>query len=139
MAAIHLHVVELERYWHDRFEKPFAVFAPHHQRVGVFFRILIHDAIQFCLYYGRCADNHAVFDKTAFTFSRRPLGKLQIIPIELFQIIRKGNIAKVNPALPVCNDDINDKLVKAKELSIFRQQVKLFYIAGSPANAPAHQ
>ena len=139
MSSVHLNVVKLEGDRQRGLEPSLAIFSPHHHRVAELIGILIHDAIQFCLYYGRCADNHAVFDKTAFTFSRRPLGKLQIIPIELLQIIRKGNITKVNPALPVCNDDINDKLVKAKELSIFRQQVKLFYIAGSPANAPAHQ
>ena len=70
MATVHLDMVELEGNRKSGFEQPFAILAPHHHGIAKLVGVLIDDAIQFRLYHGGGADDHAIVKHTAFTIIR---------------------------------------------------------------------
>ena len=52
MTAIHLDVMKLERHRQRGLEQVFAIPAPAEERIGIDARILVDDAVEFCLYDG---------------------------------------------------------------------------------------
>ena len=65
IAAVHLHVVELERHGQRGLEPALAVFAPHHHRVEKLVGVLVHHAVELGLDHGGGADNHVAVEEAA--------------------------------------------------------------------------
>ena len=83
MAAIHLNMMELERYRQRGLEPSFAISGPDQERIVELSAILVDDAVNLCLHKGGCANNHVVFKEKALAFSRCLHCQHQVVVIEL--------------------------------------------------------
>ena len=92
MSTVHLYVVELEGDREGGSEPSFAVASPHDHRVAELVCILVDDAVEFCLYHGRCADDHAVFDEGAPAIQGCLTGKAEIVLGKSLEVAVVGNV-----------------------------------------------
>ena len=139
MPAVHLHVVELKRNRQTCCEQPFAILAPHHHGVAELGGVLVDDTVELCLYHGRGADDHVVFESDAAAFIRRLGGQCLVVVAELPEVGSEGYVARVDAAVAVGYNYVDGQAVVAVELSPFRQGVELLDAARRLADAPTHQ
>ena len=123
VAAVHLHVVKLERYRQQRLEPALAVLAPHHHGVEELVGVLVHHAVELRLYHGGGADNHVAVEEAALALLRHLGGQRQIVAVELLQVGGVGDVARVDAALAVAHHHVDGHPVVAEQLTVFGQQV----------------
>ncbi len=139
VAAVHLHVVELERDGQLGLEPFFAVFAPHHHRVEELVSVLVADAVELGLDHRGGADNHVAVEEATLALFRHFGGQRDIVAVELLQVVGEGDVAGVDAALAVAHHHVNSDLVVAEELAVLGQQMQFLSPAGGLPDAPAHQ
>lgn len=139
MTAIHLDVMKLERHRQRGLEQVFAIPTPTDKRIGKDARILVDDAVEFCLYDGRRADDGTVVECDIAAFVCHLSRQRLVVMIELLQILRERNIAVADASLTIVHNHIEAKLVVAEQLGFFEQHMKLVDAVGSLADAPAQQ
>ena len=139
VAAVHLHVVELEGDRQQRLDPAFAVLAPHHHGIQELVGVLVHHAVELGLDHGRGADNHVAVEKAALARFRHLGGQRQIVAVELLQVGGEGDVARVDAALAITHHHVDGHPVVAEQLAALRQQVELLGFGGRLADAPAHQ
>ena len=62
-----------------------------------------------------------------------------VVVHELIQILREGDVARVDAPLPVIHDDIDGQPVITIEGTLFRQEIEQLLLAGRLADTPAEQ
>ena len=139
MAAVHLNVMELKRYGQHGFEPLFAIFSPHHHRIAELVGVLIDNTIEFGLRHRRCADNHPVVERTAFTIVGGFRGQVEIIAVEPLQIIGKRNVAGVETSLSILHDYVDGEAVVAEKFPVFGQRKELLHPTRRLADAPTQE
>ena len=139
MAAVHLCMMELERDGKGDFSPLLAITAPHHHRIAELISVLVDNAIQFCLYHGRCADNHMVIEKRTLAFSCCVCGQILVIVTKLLQIVGVGNVARVNATPAILHDDVDSKTVVLEQFSLLGQHIELLDATGRLSYAPTKE
>ena len=86
MTTIHLNVMELDTYRQRGLEQSFAIPAPTDKRIGKDARVLVDDAIEFCLYDGRRADNSTVVAWDEATFVGCLGSQLLVVMLKLLHV-----------------------------------------------------
>ena len=129
MGTIHLHMMELEGDGQGCSPKASPILSPHHHRIAKQIGVLIHDAVQLRLDHGRGAYHHRLLPERTLT-GRCHLGRqLRIVRIELPQIFREQDVARVDAPLPIRHDHIDRQPVITHQLTALRQQVELLHAA----------
>ena len=93
MAAVHLHMVELERDGQCRTEQLLAVLAPHHHRVTELVGVLVHNAVELGLYHGRCAHNHIILEERAAALACNLRSQSVVVCSEHGNVLVERNVA----------------------------------------------
>lgn len=132
-------MMELERDGQRRFEPALAITPPHHHRVAEQISILIDDAVQFGGHHGRSAYYHRIGQENALTGPRHLSRQSLVVVDELIQILREGDVARVDAPLPVIHDDIDGQTVITIEGALFRQEIEHLLLTGSLSDTPAEQ
>lgn len=139
MSTVHLYMMKLKRDRQCGLQPAFAVFTPHHHGVTELIGILVDNDIQLRFNHGRGADDHVVVQEGAFTPTSHLLCQTPVFLGKLVQILAKGNVARIDGALHVLDNDIHGKPVVPVQLALPRQQAELADFACSFADAPAQQ
>ena len=139
IAPIHLYMMELEGDGQCRLEPALAIAAPHHHRVAEQIGILIDNAVQFGRHHGRSAYHHRIGQEYALAGPRHLTRQSMVVVHELIQILREGDVARVDAPLPVIHDDIDGQPVITIEGTLFRQEIEQLLLTGRLADAPAEQ
>lgn len=101
MGAVHLGMMELEGDRQGRLEKAPFILAPDGERVIEDAAVHTHCTINVILGQGGGADDHIFLQVVVLAALPNLGGKGQIVPVELGQILGKGNIAGADPILSV--------------------------------------
>ena len=70
MSSVHLDVMELEGDRKRRLEASFTILAPHYHWIAKLICVLVHYAVQFCMYHCGRTYYHGILYERAFTLFR---------------------------------------------------------------------
>ena len=88
MTTVHLDMMELERHGQSCLEPTFAIPAPSQERIIELAAVLVYDAVNLCLYNGRCSYNHIVLKGSVLAFIGSLSSHCLIVTGKLLYIIR---------------------------------------------------
>ena len=117
MGAVHLGMMELEGDRQGRPEKAPFILAPDDERVIEDAAVHTHCSINVISGQGGGADDHIFLQVVVLAALPNLGGKGQIVPVELGQILGKGNITGADPVLSVQDDGVYGKTIIADSFS----------------------
>ena len=139
MCAVHLGVMELERYRQCPFPQMPFVLAPYQKRIIEHSAVHADGSVYVILCEGGCSDNHTLGQVVIPAAFGNLLCQPQVICIELMQIIGVRDIAGADFTLPVGDNSVDGNRVVLHQSLADGKHIEFLDAACCPSDAPAHQ
>ena len=139
VCAVHLGVMELEGDGQGPFLKVAPVFAPDQEGIVEYAAVHADGSVYIVLRQGRRAYDHAVGKVVVLTAFGYLTGQAQIVGVELFQVVRKGDVAGAYFPVFIGDNGADGYAVVLDQLLADWKHIELLGAACRPSYAPAHQ
>lgn len=139
VGAVHLCVVELERYGEGGFEPASAVSAPYHEGVVEDAAVHAHGAVDVELRERGCAYHHAVGEVVVAACFGHLGCEAEVVGVECGKVGRKRYVAGTYFAVFIGYDGVDGYFVEQEEFVADGKHVEFLDLGGGFSDAPAHE